>query len=211
MRTRSLIWLLCCDTASAYATRAAILKHPLIRASTPAMRAEDESLLPLAGGARRRRAAFDLDGDGEISSAPRGGGQPSELSLAVNRLAAKVCESRVPERPIIIHLDETELLDGVQLWRRWRATAWEVVWPRLVVFSLYTATTCALIHASAPEGAEWDFLTVPNSDTVPLVQKLQVRGASTAFHRASPSCNLPCNLSHAPCGGCRESIRRGST
>ena len=125
--------------------------------------ADKDKSIPLAGGARRRRAAFDLDGDGKVDQI--------ELMLAVKLLAAKVATTVVPERAIIIHLDE-DALYGEQLWQRWRGTTWEVVWPKLVIFGAYTAAVCAFIHASTP-GQQWDFLTVPDSETVPFVRKLE--------------------------------------
>lgn len=115
--------------------------------------------VPIDAGAARRRDMFDLDGNGELD--------PDELELAITQLATLV-NAKSTERDIITQFE----LYRETLWRRWRGTVWEYVWPRLVGFGLYTAACCLLVHMSTAES--WDIFTVPAAADVPLVKKLEV-------------------------------------
>ena len=107
-----------------------------------------------------RREIFDSDSDGVLSEA--------ELKVAVENLAKKVTGDVVPvDRDVIL---QVELYKG-SLWRQWRGTVWEVVWPRIVKFGLYTATVCALVHLSAPE-QQWGVFSIPKD--VEVVTQLSV-------------------------------------
>ena len=156
------LWLLLTACASALVVPTARLGRPGVRQRCTAVTLCDDVSygvsygVQLPGGASKRRELFDLDGDGFLSS--------EEVELAVGKLA------EIVNSPVMITgnrdiLTQFELYRE-SLWRRWRGTVWECVWPRLVQFGLYTTATCALIHASVSE-QRWDQAISP-SRTAPI-------------------------------------------